>query len=322
MRLPLSVILCVLGLVGLCGCPGGVGGGGFGGTDTPPVDDGDPADDGMADDDTTPDLPTDGTPVAQAHPAGQATRVATDGEVNTIFALDGTASFDLEGDTLSYLWTQTAGPDATFDDPTSATPIFTVDRAGLFVVQLVVSDGERDSAADTFEIRVFDVDTVSIPGPGTQFTFANQDQLTFTFTYAGLPENSEFHVLFLAAQTNDDGTATLVPVAQDYRFAAENTPNAALQLAEGQNLLERFGLDASTLGAMRNLAFVAPAGTADGVVNGTVTFTAPQLLVDYDAFLVEILVFTPAPAGETDETFRIDPLTEDPTLRYNVGPSS
>ncbi len=72
---------------------------------------------------------------------------------NRVITLDGTASFDEDGDTLTYSWTQIEGPEVALDDPTSATPSFTYPpgRADqILAFALTVNDGQADSEeADT-----------------------------------------------------------------------------------------------------------------------------------------------------------------------------
>jgi hypothetical protein len=62
-------------------------------------------------------------------------------------SLDGAGSSDPDADPITYAWTLTApaGSAAVLDDPTSATPSFTADIDGDYVVELVVSDGTLDS---------------------------------------------------------------------------------------------------------------------------------------------------------------------------------
>ncbi len=84
-------------------------------------------------------------PVADAGPD-------LDGVVGTSIPLDATGSSDIDGDTLTYLWSFTqvpTGSAAAIVDPTSASASFVPDASGQFTVQLVVNDGTVDSAADT-----------------------------------------------------------------------------------------------------------------------------------------------------------------------------
>lgn len=67
---------------------------------------------------------------------------------NQVVSLDGTASFDEDGDDLSYRWVQIDGPEVSLDDPTSATPSFVYPpgRADqVLTFELIVNDGTADS---------------------------------------------------------------------------------------------------------------------------------------------------------------------------------
>ena len=68
------------------------------------------------------------------------------------FALDGTGSYDPDGDPITYEWT---APGIAFDDPTSATPTATF-PLGTTTVTLIVNDGMDDSAPDYVDITVVD----------------------------------------------------------------------------------------------------------------------------------------------------------------------
>lgn len=73
--------------------------------------------------------------------------------------LDGTGSFDPEGQTLGYEWTFTQVPngssmsDALIDGRFTATPSFNFDVPGLYTLQLRVNDGELVSAPDNVAVR-------------------------------------------------------------------------------------------------------------------------------------------------------------------------
>jgi hypothetical protein len=74
--------------------------------------------------------------------------------VGTPVRLDGTASWDPDGDRLTYRWILVQFPSNTtafLSDPTSPQPVFTPDLEGRFTFDLTVSDGfeESDDAART-----------------------------------------------------------------------------------------------------------------------------------------------------------------------------
>ena len=65
-----------------------------------------------------------------------------------LVTLDGTASFDPDGDTITYLWSLEGRPatsQAVFIDPQSPQPTFTPDVDGTYLIRLTVGDGQRTS---------------------------------------------------------------------------------------------------------------------------------------------------------------------------------
>lgn len=69
--------------------------------------------------------------------------------------LDGSASSDPDGQSLRYTWSfasRPAGSSASLSSSSVVRPVFTPDREGDYVVQLVVNDGIVNSAADTVRI--------------------------------------------------------------------------------------------------------------------------------------------------------------------------
>jgi predicted extracellular nuclease len=70
-------------------------------------------------------------------------------------ALDGSASYDADGNIASYSWTQTSGAAVTLQNATSATPSFTTPhQAGTLVFTLSVTDNEGASATATTQVTV------------------------------------------------------------------------------------------------------------------------------------------------------------------------
>ncbi len=70
----------------------------------------------------------------------------------TTVGLDGTASYDPDGDALSYSWTQVYGPSATLNGADTAMPWFVPATRGLYRFQLTVNDGDGGTATDLVEI--------------------------------------------------------------------------------------------------------------------------------------------------------------------------
>ncbi|MGZ4848351.1 MAG: PKD domain-containing protein [Halobacteriota archaeon] len=75
--------------------------------------------------------------------------------VGNMVTLDGTRSYDPDGDSLSYTWTLVHKPPfskAMITNPTASQPTFIADRPGIYTASLVVNDGTLDSAPDTVAV--------------------------------------------------------------------------------------------------------------------------------------------------------------------------
>lgn len=98
-------------------------------------------------------------PVANAGPGQTVT-------IGALVQLNGSASTDVDGDTLTYQWsliTLPAGSTAVISNAALVNPTFRADRAGAYVAQLVVSDGKGNSPPAT----------VTVTTGGTQAPTAN-----------------------------------------------------------------------------------------------------------------------------------------------------
>jgi len=72
--------------------------------------------------------------------------------------LDGSGSYDPDRiDELSYKWTQSEGPEVTLRNSETATPYFICDQEGIYVFELVVSDGFVDSKPLMIEVATVTV---------------------------------------------------------------------------------------------------------------------------------------------------------------------
>lgn len=125
--------------------------------------------------------------------------------VGTIVTLDGTQSYDDDGDPLNYAWSLTARPSgsvAALINPLTAIPSFTADVNGEYRATLVVNDGWADSAADETTVSFDNVApvadaggnqvvaagaTVTLSGGGTD---ANGDPLTYQWSFVSWPDGT------------------------------------------------------------------------------------------------------------------------------------
>lgn len=140
-------------------------------------------------------------PVADA---GKAQSVVT----GKLVTLDGSQSYDGNGDAITYKWslsTVPAGSKASLSSASSMNPTFTPDIDGNYVATLIVNDGQADSAAATVTVTSATVNSppVALTGtgqtvaPGTQVTLdgsgsydPNGDPLTYKWTLS-IPEFSK-----------------------------------------------------------------------------------------------------------------------------------
>ena len=126
--------------------------------------------------------------------------------VSKTVTLDGSKSSDVDGDSLTFLWSFTSVPGgsaASLSNPNAVTPAFVVDHAGTYVIQLIVNDGTVSSTPDTVTITTSNSGPVANAGPD-QTAFVSQtvtldggkssdvdgDSLTFLWSFLLVPSGS------------------------------------------------------------------------------------------------------------------------------------
>lgn len=140
-------------------------------------------------------------PVAEAGPNQNVT-------TGSLVILDGSGSSDVNGDSLSYGWSfvsRPVGSNATLSSAAAVGPTFTADLPGAYVLQLIVSDGSVDSAADTVTISAATANSAPVAdaGPdqnvttgslvtldGSGSSDADSDALSYNWSFLTRPSGS------------------------------------------------------------------------------------------------------------------------------------
>ncbi|HEY0944472.1 MAG TPA: MBG domain-containing protein [Opitutaceae bacterium] len=171
--------------------------------------------------------------------AGPDQTVVVHGDPSAAVMLDGRASYDLNGDALTYAWTWPGG------SATGATPMITL-PVGETVVTLVVTDADGTTGSDTVKVTVVDVPPPVALGD-LNFTYSGQPKPATVVTF---PED-------LAVEVRYDGSLTPPTLPGSYEVVATVVDPAFSGTATGTLVI------APT-------AFVRHAPTIDGVVDGSV----------------------------------------------------
>jgi PKD repeat protein len=141
-------------------------------------------------------------PVADAGPDQVITAIGT------VVQLDGSHSYDPDGQPITYQWSilsKPVGSNATLTGPTTAKPSFVADVHGDYSIQLIVTDslGAASSPA-TVKVSFNNVAPVANAGPsqsavvgqtvtlnGSKSTDANGDPLTYKWSLTSAPSGSK-----------------------------------------------------------------------------------------------------------------------------------
>jgi hypothetical protein len=120
---------------------------------------------------SSPDLVRISVTASDSAPSASCAEGAS-GKIDEAIVLDGSASSDPDGQTLSYSWALAEVPSCSalgsgdLLNATTATPSLVADCPGSYMVTLVVSDGDQDSAADICTVEVAETNTLPIADAG------------------------------------------------------------------------------------------------------------------------------------------------------------
>jgi len=215
----------------------------------------------------------------------------------TLVHLDGGASIDADGDPLTFKWSMTqipVGSAAVLSDPTQVQPTFTADIAGMYIVQLIVNDGQVDSVPVTVTITatnlpnhapvavgdgygVFEDAVLNVPAPGVLSNDTDADGNPLTAVQVSGPSHG-------ALVLNADGSFTYTPAANYYgvdSFSYKASDGVAFSNTATVNILIAPVNDPPTLNAIGDLSIVQDsalqtvglAGITSGAANEAQTLT-------------------------------------------------
>ena len=188
--------------------------------------------------------------------------------VGALVQLTGAGSTDIDGDPLTYRWSFVSlpsGSTATLSSTSAVSPTFTVDRAGTYVVQLIVNDGKIDSAPATVSIS-----TNAIQAPsatcGPNQTVLHGTTVTLSATCSD-PQNLPLTYLWSLITRPAGSTAALSsPSATHPTFVADKPGTFVAQLIVSNGTLS--STPCTTTIATTNTAPVADAGQNQSVSTG------------------------------------------------------
>jgi hypothetical protein len=119
----------------------------------------------------------------------------------TSVTLDGSGSFDPDGDYLTFLWTQTAGPEVQISDTNAVEPFFIAPQGTTSMItltfQLTVSDPDGLSSSDTCQVFIEAVvppNTRPIAEAGSNQTVAPQSTVALNGSGSSDPDGDNLHM--------------------------------------------------------------------------------------------------------------------------------
>ena len=196
-------------------------------------------------------------------------------QVGATVTLNGSASNDVDGNPLTYQWAFVSvptGSTAKLLNPTNVMPTFVPDRAGQYVVRLLVNDGKVTSGQDTVAITTTGGNTAPVANAGPDQSVsagttvalnasgshdADQNALTYDWSFASIPSGS---------------AATLSnPTAATPTFVADKAGQYIVQLIVNDGTVNSTPDTVMVAAATGNTAPVANAGPDQAVaVNSSV----------------------------------------------------
>ncbi len=208
-----------------------------------------------------------------------------------VVTLDGSASFDADGNPLTYAWQQVLGPAVTLSDATVRQPTFTaplVARAAsptALVFQLTVSDGTATSAAALVQVNVTNVNRPPVASAGPAQDVSERAVVTLSGAASADPDSDDV-LTYAWTQTAGPAVTLSSATAASPTFTA---PEVTAATALTFRLVVNDGLVASAASTVTvnvadvNQAPAASAGASQTVPEMTPAFAPVTVTLDASA---------------------------------------
>ncbi len=236
-------------------------------------------------------------------------------------ALDGTASSDADGDLLAFSWSFTTLPadsTAALSGATTPRPTFTADRAGSYVIQLVVNDGIVASAPDTVTVTAATENVAPVANAGADQTVVTGSIVTLDGSASSDVDGNVLKYNW-SLTWRPAGSAAVLVGATTVRpsFSADRDGDYVIQLVVDDGTVSSAPDTVTVTAAAANDVPVASAGRDQWVATGAVVTLDASASYDPDR---ELLAFrwsvATRPAGSTATL--VDPTSPKPTFTADL----
>ncbi|MCO4744064.1 MAG: hypothetical protein KC912_04700 [Proteobacteria bacterium] len=192
----------------------------------------------LGEEDSGPDLEDSGLVDTEEPDTGNFAPLADAGPdqdvgVTDVVDLDGSASFDEDGDTLAFSWEFVSTPSASgtsIINSGTESPSFWADTEGTFVVELTVDDG-TESATDTVEITATAPNDIPIAYAGADQSVNEGDTVQLNGTGSYDPDGDSLTYAWRFVSTASGSGASLSSTTSaSPRFTADVAGNYTVEL--------------------------------------------------------------------------------------------
>ena len=193
--------------------------------------------------------------------------------VGAVVSMDGSASKDSDGGSLTFKWTligKPIGSAASLTNPTYPNPKFTADLAGNYVVSLVVNDGKANSTVATVSVTATVANAAPVANAGVNQNVVISSTVTLDGTASTDANNDSLSYKWVLQSKPATSSATLTAATSakpTFKADVAGTYVATLVVNDGKANSELAAV--SILASATNLAPVAKPGVNQSVVTGT-----------------------------------------------------